>query len=85
MEAKEWEECCIGASTPNVMHSTEVVVEHRSEMNEWLVGHDIEMDRTKREVWTKKDEQEGPKKVYEWLGWGCSMHGMSLASPVGMV
>ncbi len=43
MEAKEWEESCIGASTPDEVHSTEVVAEHRIEMNGWLVGHDIEM------------------------------------------
>jgi hypothetical protein len=44
VEAKEWEESCTGASTPDEMHSTEVVAEHRIEMNEQLVGHDIEMD-----------------------------------------
>lgn len=56
VEAKEQEESFTGASTPNEMHSTEVVVEYRSGMNEWLVGYDIEMDRTKEEVWTRKDE-----------------------------
>ena len=56
VEAKEWEESCTRASTPDEMHSTEVVAEHRIEMNEWLVGHDTEMDRTKEEVWTRKDE-----------------------------
>ena len=54
-------------------------------MNEWLVGHDIEMGRTKEEAWTRKDEQEGPKKVWKWLGWGRSMPEISLASPIGMV
>lgn len=43
VEAEEWEESCIGASTPDEMHSTEAVAEHRIEMNGWLVGHDIEM------------------------------------------
>ena len=43
VEAKEWEESCIGASTPDEVHSTEVAAEHKIEMNEWLVGHDIEM------------------------------------------
>ena len=43
VEAKELEESCIGASTPDEVHSTEVVAEHRIEMNGWLVGHDIEM------------------------------------------
>ena len=43
VESKEREESCIGASTPDEVHSTEVVAEHRVEMNEWLVGYDIEM------------------------------------------
>ena len=43
MEAKEQEERCIGASTPDEMHSTEVVAERRIEMNGWLVGNDMEM------------------------------------------
>ena len=43
VEAKEQEESCIGASTPDEVHSTEVGAEHRIEMNGWLVGHDIEM------------------------------------------
>jgi len=41
VEVKEREECCIGASTPDEMHSTEVASKHRIEMNEWMVGHDI--------------------------------------------
>ena len=65
VEAKEREESCTGASAPDELHSIKVVVEHRIEMNGRLVGHDTEMDRTKGEVWTKKDEQEGPKKVWE--------------------
>ena len=43
VEEKEWEESCSRASTPNEMHSIEAVVEHRIEMNGWLVGHDMEM------------------------------------------
>ena len=43
VEEEEWEESCIGAATPDEMHSTEVAAEHRIEMNGWLVGHDIEM------------------------------------------
>jgi len=43
------------------------------------------MDRMKEEVWTRKDEQEGRKKVWKWFGWGCSMPKMSLAFPTGMV
>lgn len=43
VKQEEWEESCIGASTPDEAHCTEVAAEHRVEMNEWLVGHDIEM------------------------------------------
>ncbi len=43
VEAEEREERCIGASTLDEMHSTEVATEHRVEMNGWLVGHDIDM------------------------------------------
>ena len=34
MEAKEQEESFTGASTPDEVHSTEVVAEHRGEMDE---------------------------------------------------
>jgi len=34
VEAKERKESCIGASTPDEVHSTEAVVEHKTEMNE---------------------------------------------------
>ena len=82
VEAKEWEESFTRASTPNEVHYTEAVAEHKSEMNEKLVEHGIEMDMTTTEVWNMKDEQGGPKKAWKWLYWGCSMPGMSLASPV---
>jgi len=55
-EEKEQEECCTGASTSDEVHSTEAVGEHKSEMNEQLVGHNIEEDMTKEGVWTRKDE-----------------------------
>ena len=48
--------CCIGASTLRVVHSIEVVAEDMVEMTGWLVGNDIEMQRTKEEVLTSKDE-----------------------------
>ena len=67
------------------MQSTEVVVEHESEMNEQQVKYGIEMDKTKEEVWTRKDEKGGPKKACEWFGWGCNKLGMFLASPNGKV
>jgi len=56
VEAKEWEESCTKASTPDEVHSTEAVVEHKSETNEQLVEHGIEMDMTKEGVRTRKDE-----------------------------
>ena len=65
VKAKEWEEGCIGASTPDEVHSTEVVVEHRIEMNGWLFGNDMEMGRTKEEAWARRDKQEDPKKVWK--------------------
>ena len=43
------------------------------------------MDRTKEGVWTRKDEQGGPKKAWKWLDWGCNMSGMSLAFLAGKV
>ena len=67
------------------MHSTEVVAEHENETNEQQVEYGIEVDMTKEGVWTKKDERGDPKKIWEWIRWGCNMFGMSLASPVGKV
>ena len=55
VEANEREESCTRASTPDEVHSTEVVAEHKSEMNEQLEKHGIEKDTTKEEVWTRKD------------------------------
>ena len=43
VEVEEQEESCIGASTPNEVHSTEVAAKHKIEMNGWLVGNDTEM------------------------------------------
>ena len=63
VEEKKREECCIGASTPDEVHSTEAVAEHKSETNEQLVEHGIEMDMTKEGVWTRMDEQAVPKKA----------------------
>ena len=44
------ENCSIGASTPGVVYSTEVVVEHTVEMNGWMAGNDTKMHRTKEGV-----------------------------------
>jgi hypothetical protein len=43
VEAKWREECCIGASTPDEVHSIEVVAEHKSGTNEQLVGHNMDL------------------------------------------
>lgn len=56
VEEEEREESWIGASILDEVNSTEIATDHRVEMNVWLVGHDIEMRRTKEEVWTRKDE-----------------------------
>jgi len=39
------------------VHSIEVVAEHEGETNEQQVEYRIEMDKTKEEVRTRKDEQ----------------------------
>ena len=85
VEAKWLEESFTGASTPVAMHSTEVVAEHENEMNEQQVEYGIEVDMIKEGAQTRKDEQGDPKKVCEWIGWGCNTFGMSLASPAGKV
>ena len=43
VEENERDESCTGASTPDEVHSTEVVAEHKSEMNEQLVGHNTDL------------------------------------------
>ena len=84
VKAINLEHCCTGASTTRVVNSTEVVVEHMVEMTGWLDGNDIEVQRTKEEVYTRKDSKGVPKKVWMWSGWGCNMHRMTLACPIGM-
>ena len=56
VEAKEREESCIRASTPDEVHSTEVVAECENETSEQLVEYAIEEDTTKEGMWTRKDE-----------------------------
>jgi len=43
VEENERDESCTGASTPDEVHSTEAVAEHKSEMNEQLVGHNMDL------------------------------------------
>ena len=85
VDAKEWEESCIGASTPDEVHSTKVVAKCENKTSEQLVEYGIEVDMTKERVWTRKDEQGDPKKAWKWLDWGCNKSGMSLAFPTGKV
>ena len=80
VEAKERDESCTGASTPDEVHSTEVVAEHKSETNEQMEEHGIVEDTTKEGVWTRKDEQGDPKKAWKWLDWGCNRSGCPLHS-----
>ena len=42
--------CCMGASTPGAVHSTEVATKHVVEMISWSTGNDTEVQRTKEEV-----------------------------------
>ena len=85
VEAKEREESCTGASTPQEVHSTNVVAEHKSETNKQLAEPGIEKDMTKEGVWTTKDDRGDPKKAWKWLDWGCNKFGMSHAFPTGKV
>ena len=43
VEENKREECCIGASTPAEVHSTETVAENKSETSEQLVGHNMDL------------------------------------------
>ena len=43
VEAKEREESYTGASTHDEVHSTEAVAKHKGEMNEQLVGHNMDL------------------------------------------
>ena len=43
VEEKEREKCCTRGTTLDEVHSTEAVVECRDEMDEQLVGHNMEM------------------------------------------
>ena len=53
VEEKEWEESCTGPSTLDEVHSTEIVSENKSEINEQLDKPSIEEDTTKEGVWTR--------------------------------
>ena len=50
VEAIELEHCCIRASTPGVVYSTEVVAERKVEITGWLAWNDTKMHRTKEGV-----------------------------------
>jgi len=62
-----------------------IAAEDENETNENQVEYSIGMDMIKEGVQTRKDEQGDPKKVCEWIGWGCNKFWISLASPVGKV
>lgn len=44
------EHCCMGASTPGVVHSTKVVEEYMAEMVGWSARNGIEFEKTKEKV-----------------------------------
>ncbi len=61
------------------------MAEHKSEMNEQLVEHGIEMDMTKEGVWTKKDEQGTPRRhgsglIRVVICLGCPLHSLLVRS-----
>ena len=62
VEGEEKEESCIGASTPDGMHSTEVAAEHRIEMNGWLVGMILRCEGPRRRRGTGRMSRGGPRR-----------------------
>ena len=52
----------MGASTPVMVYSTEVVGQHMAEMIDWQVGNGIEVKTTREKVWTMTDEQRDTKE-----------------------
>lgn len=67
---------CMGASTPAMVYSTEVVREDMVEIVDWQVGNSIEANKTTEMVWTMKDEQANTKVEWMHSGWGCNMNKM---------
>ena len=43
VEENEREECCTGASTPDEVYSNEAVAKHKSETNEQLEEHNMDL------------------------------------------
>jgi len=84
-EAKEREESCIGASTPDEVHSTEVVAKRENETNEQLVEYGIEMDTTKEGVWTRRMSRGTPRRhgsglIGVVISLGCPLHSLLVRS-----
>ena len=50
VKAIHLEHCCMGASTPRVVHSTEVVEECMVEMDGWLARNGIEVQNNREKV-----------------------------------
>jgi len=50
VKAIKLEHCCMGASTPGVVLSTKVVVEHMAEMTGWSARNGTEVQKTKEDV-----------------------------------
>ena len=79
------EHCCMGASTPVMGYSNEVVGEHMAEMIDWQLRNGIEVQKTTEKVWSMKDEEEATKGEWMHSGKGCNMNRMPLACLAGMV
>ena len=50
MKAIKLENCCMGVSTPGMVHSTEVVEEYMAQIAGWSVGNGTEVQKTREQV-----------------------------------
>lgn len=75
----------MGATTPMIVYSTEVVGQHMAEMIDWQVHNGIKVQNTREKMWTMKDEHEDTKG--EWMHYvqGCNMNRIPLACPTSIV
>jgi len=81
VEEKEWEDSCTRASTPDEVHSTEAVAEHKNKTNEQLEEHGIDMDMRRRGCGpgrmsrgTARSHGSGLIRVV--IGLGCPLHSL---------
>lgn len=62
VKAIKLECCCMGASTPGVVHSTLVMDEYMVEMFGWSARNGIEVQKTREKMYTRRDEYGGTKR-----------------------